>query len=249
MGIGGAELAMEMMGLEPELLWYSEIDKDASKVLAHHWPGVPNLGDLKLIDWATCPPVEILTAGYPCQPFSLAGHRKGTDDPRHLWPWIADALRILRPRVALFENVAAHLSLGFDTVLSDLAEIGFDADWTTFRASDVGACHRRDRLFIVARCGGGLTLLPTPAASLHNDGESLDSWTARNDRLRITAGNGNGMGTPLPIAIKQLLPTPTAQDAASSRNRTATRRTPPRSGKPVAMGDTLTDIFVPKKTA
>lgn len=153
-GILGAELALSMMGLEPELVWYSEIDKDACKVLAQRVPDVPNLGNLKEIDWATVEPIAALTAGYPCQPFSHAGKRGGTDDPRHLWPWVRDAVRILRPRLVFLENVAGHLSLGFDTVLGDLAEIGFDAEWTTLRASDVGACHRRDRLFIVAYPSG-----------------------------------------------------------------------------------------------
>lgn len=153
-GILGAELAMEMMGLEPDLRWYSEIDKDACKVLAERVPGVPNLGDLKLIEWERVEPVDALVAGYPCQPFSTAGKREGTDDPRHLWPWIACAIRILRPALVLLENVAAHLSLGFDTVLRDLAACGFDARWTTFRAADVGACHGRDRLFVVAHPSG-----------------------------------------------------------------------------------------------
>jgi DNA (cytosine-5)-methyltransferase 1 len=154
-GILGAELAFTMMGLEPDLRWYSEIDPHARKVLARRVPDVPNLGDLKVIEWESVEPVDALVAGYPCQPFSHAGNRKGTDDPRHLWPWIACALRVLRPRYAFFENVAAHLGLGFDEVLSDLAAFGFDAEWTTLRASDVGACHQRDRLFIVATDTGG----------------------------------------------------------------------------------------------
>ena len=154
-GIGGAEMALQMMGLEPEVVWYAEFDSHPSTLLADKMPGVPNLGDIKQIDWSSLAPVDAITAGYPCQPFSLAGKRKGTDDPRHLWPAIAECLRILRPRYAFLENVAAHLGLGFDTVLCDLAKIGFDAEWTTLRASDVGACHQRDRLFIVATntCG------------------------------------------------------------------------------------------------
>ena len=148
-GIMGAEIAFSMMGLEPELVWYSEIEPAAIKVISQH-TDAPNLGDLKLINWAQVEPIDALVAGYPCQPFSTAGNRKGTDDPRHLWPWIADALRVLRPRYAFFENVAAHLGLGFDSVLRDLADIGFDAEWATLRASDVGACHQRNRLFVVA---------------------------------------------------------------------------------------------------
>jgi DNA (cytosine-5)-methyltransferase 1 len=149
-GIMGNEMAMGLMGIEVELAWYSEIDKNCSTLIAEHHPDVPNLGDLKLIDWSTVEKVDVLTAGYPCQPFSTAGKRGGVTDERHLWPWIKEGIRALRPPICLFENVAAHRTLGFDIVLKDLAEIGFDAEWSTLRASDIGACHRRDRLFIVA---------------------------------------------------------------------------------------------------
>jgi DNA (cytosine-5)-methyltransferase 1 len=149
-GIGGAEMALAMMGLEAEVVWYAEYDPKASQLLADKMPDVPNLGDITKIDWTSLEPVDAITAGYPCQPFSTAGKRQGVDDERHLWPYIADALRVLRPRYAFLENVSAHLGLGFDAVLSDLASLGFDAEWTTLRASDVGACHQRDRLFIVA---------------------------------------------------------------------------------------------------
>jgi DNA (cytosine-5)-methyltransferase 1 len=148
-GIMGSELAMGLMGWDVDLRWWSEIEPAAIKIISQH-TDAPNLGDLKVIDWTQVEPVDVLVAGYPCQPFSQAGQRKGTDDERHLWPYIADALGVLRPRIALFENVAGHLSLGFDAVLCDLAALGFDVEWTTLRASDVGACHQRNRLFIVA---------------------------------------------------------------------------------------------------
>ena len=149
-GIMGAELAFSMMGLEPELVWYSEIDPHACQILNARAPGVPNLGDLKAVEWERVEPVDVLVAGYPCQPFSNAGLRKGVDDERHLWPWIYSAIRVVRPRHIFLENVSAHLHLGFDSVLRDLASLGFDAEWTTLRASDIGACHKRNRLFIVA---------------------------------------------------------------------------------------------------
>ena len=85
-GIMGAELAFSMMGLEPELVWYSEIDPHACQILNARAPGVPNLGDLKAVEWERVEPVDVLVAGYPCQPFSNAGLRKGVDDERHLWP-------------------------------------------------------------------------------------------------------------------------------------------------------------------
>jgi len=130
--------------------WQSEIEPYCVKVLKKHWPHVPNLGDINKIDWRTVPTVDVICGGYPCQPFSVAGARKGTDDPRHLWPSFADAIRVLRPRYALLENVAGHLTLGFDRVLADLAACGYDAQWDCIPAAAVGAPHRRDRVFIIA---------------------------------------------------------------------------------------------------
>ena len=101
--------------------------------------------------------VHGIVAGYPCQPFSVAGKRRGADDPRHLWPEILRIACEVGPEFLFLENVAGHIRLGLDRVLGDLAEVGFDAEWTTVRASDVGAPHRRERVFILAyRRGGGL---------------------------------------------------------------------------------------------
>lgn len=148
-GYGGLDMSAQTV-LGGTLAWVSDIDPGASRILAHHHPQVPNLGDLTAVDWAAVEPVDIVVGGYPCQPFSTAGKRKGTADARHIWPSIADALRVLRPRYAVFENVAGHLRLGFDTVLADLARLGFDAEWCLVRASEIGAPHHRQRLFLLA---------------------------------------------------------------------------------------------------
>ena len=210
--------------------WHCEFDKHPSAILAHHYPDIPNHHDVTSVDWAAVEPVDILTGGYPCQPFSHAGNRKGTNDERHLWPYVADSLRVLRPRLAVFENVAGHLSLGFDTVLADLAALGFDAEWVVVRASDAGAPHRRERLFIVAADAdrrrheqrlrpdqrpvpvagdggvpraeeGDLTLLPTPAARDHK-GRMLNSRQG---------------GDSLPDATLNLLPTPAVNDMGAGK--------------------------------
>lgn len=148
-GYGGLDLAVEHLTGASQA-WHSEIEPAAIAVHEAHWPGVENLGDVTTVDWSTVPPVDVLCGGYPCQPFSTAGKRQGTNDDRHLWPHVADAVRVLRPRLVLLENVAGHLSLGFDTVLGDLADLGYDARWTCLPASAVGAPHRRQRLWIVA---------------------------------------------------------------------------------------------------
>lgn len=148
-GYGGLDIAVQAV-FGGELAWVADNDPGAALILDHHHPGVPNLGDITALDWRAVEPVDIYIGGYPCQPFSTAGKRKGTSDARHLWPYIARALGVLRPRLAVFENVAGHLSLGFDTVLADLAHLGFDADWCCVRASDIGAAHQRNRLFFCA---------------------------------------------------------------------------------------------------
>jgi DNA (cytosine-5)-methyltransferase 1 len=147
-GIGGLDLGLERAGMR--VVWQSEIDPYACRVLAKHWPDVPNLGDITTIDWSTVEPVDLICGGYPCQPFSLAGVRRGDTDPRHLWPHFANAIRLLRPRWALLENVPGHLSLGFGRVLGDLAELGYDTDWDCIPAAAVGAPHLRYRIFVVA---------------------------------------------------------------------------------------------------
>lgn len=132
-----------------ETVWCAEYDKYASQLIRERF-NYPNYGDIKSIDWTKLKQIDILTAGYPCQPFSVAGKRRGKNDQRHIWPYIKDAIRTLRPRWVILENVKGHLSLGFDQVLGDLAEIGYDARWKIVRAGEVGAPHHRRRLFIVA---------------------------------------------------------------------------------------------------
>jgi len=147
-GYGGLDMAVEAF-FNAEMAWCAENDKHASKLIEQRF-NKPNLGDIKQIDWASVEPIDILTAGYPCQPFSNAGQRKGTDDERHIWPHIIKAISILRPKFIILENVRGHLSLGFKEVLSDLAQNGYDAKWRIVRASDIGAPHQRARLFIIA---------------------------------------------------------------------------------------------------
>ncbi|MFG1648409.1 DNA cytosine methyltransferase [Micromonospora sp. NPDC049275] len=149
-GYGGLDMAVELV-LGGQLTWYAETDRHAASVCAHHWPGVTNLGDIRAVDWSTVAPVDILTAGFPCQDISNAGKRAGiTGAHSSLWSAVADAVRHLRPPLVFVENVAALLRRGFDVVEADLATLGYDTSWTCLRASDIGAAHRRDRLFLLA---------------------------------------------------------------------------------------------------
>ncbi|MXM67056.1 DNA cytosine methyltransferase [Streptomyces sp. HUCO-GS316] len=165
-GYGGLDTAVrEAMGCE--LAWVADNDPGASLILAAGHPGVPNLGDIRTVDWHAVLAAHgrpyVVTGGYPCQPFSFNGRRKGAADARHLWPHIVRALRVLRPRYGFFENVAGHLSLGFDTVLRDLASLGLDAEWCTVRADEVRLSHRRRRLFVLT-ADPAWTPDPAPAA-------------------------------------------------------------------------------------
>lgn len=148
-GTGALDMAAAR-ALVGTIAWHVENDPAPSLILGHHWPDIPNHGDVKTTAWETVEPVDAVVAGYPCQPFSRTGNRKGTDDPRHIWPHIYRAIRHLRPRYVLLENVEDHLSMGFGVVLADLAEAGFDAEWVVLRASDVGAPHGRPRIFVIA---------------------------------------------------------------------------------------------------
>ena len=147
-GIGGLDLGLERAGMN--VIWQSEIEPYACKVLKKHWPEVVNHGDIKEIKWGNIVPPDIICGGYPCQPFSTAGLRKGEDDPRHLWPWVRQAISELRPRYAILENVRGHLSMGGMSVVGELATLGYDAEWRIVSAASVGANHRRDRIIIVA---------------------------------------------------------------------------------------------------
>jgi DNA (cytosine-5)-methyltransferase 1 len=182
-GYGGLDMGV-MDAIGGEVAWHVEYDRAPSKILAHHWPDIPNYGDITTVDWSNVPPVDVLTGGYPCQPFSLIGKRKGKDDARHLWPYVATAIRDLRPNLAVLENVAGHLTLGFGSVLGDLAEIGYDARWVCLSAATAGAPHRRDRIFIVAH--------PQDQSRGLVNGNGLRTWREKGDRRAHT---GPGIAT------------------------------------------------------
>lgn len=149
-GYGGLDVAVQAV-IPSGLVWVADPDPGAAKILAHHHPDVPNLGDITAVDWSTVEPVDILTAGFPCQDISNAGKRAGIEGERSgIWAHVVEAVRVLRPGLVYLENVSALTSRGLDRVAADLAEVGFVGSWRCVRASDVGAPHRRDRIFILA---------------------------------------------------------------------------------------------------
>lgn len=151
-GIGGLEMGLEMCGLGP-VVWQCDSDPYARAVLEAHWPGVKRYEDVRQIDERAERP-DIICGGFPCQPVSLAGKRKAQQDTRWLWPFFAAVVARVRPRVVFVENVPGLRTAGLRDVLADLARLGFDAEWDCFSAEEVGAPHRRKRLFLVAHAYG-----------------------------------------------------------------------------------------------
>jgi len=156
-GIGGFDLGLERAG--HECVGQVEIDPYAIRVLERHWPNVPRFGDIRTLDAATLPDADIWCGGFPCQPFSVAGKRGATDDERDLWPAWFSLISRRRPRWIFGENVAGLLSAeggkAWGRVLRDLASVGYVGEWTVLAARDVGAPHRRERLWIVAELADG----------------------------------------------------------------------------------------------
>lgn len=153
-GIGGLELGLERAGVG-HTVWQVEKDPYCRQVLARHWPDAVRYEDVTTVDWSAVEPVEVLCGGFPCQDISLAGTGAGLAGERSgLWREYLRAIRDLRPRFVVVENVAALLVRGFGDVLADLASSGYDAEWDCVPAAAVGAPHRRDRLFVVAYTDG-----------------------------------------------------------------------------------------------
>lgn len=151
-GIGGFALGFEWAGLSKPVL-FCDIEPWSRKVLAKHWPDVPIAHDVKELanDPARLvPDCDILTAGYPCQPFSVAGKQRGTEDDRHLWPFISQIIAHKRPAFCVLENVYGHVALGLDEVLADLEAQDYATRAFIVPACGVNAPHRRDRLWIIA---------------------------------------------------------------------------------------------------
>lgn len=156
-GAGGGLLGTMLLGFRP--IGYVEWDDYCQRVIAARirdgiLPNAPIFGDIRtFIDSGSASlyrgVTDIITAGFPCQPFSVAGKQKGADDERNMWPATAECIRIVRPSFALLENVPGLLSSGyFGTILSDIYESGFDARWALFSAKNEGAPIERKRLFI-----------------------------------------------------------------------------------------------------
>jgi DNA (cytosine-5)-methyltransferase 1 len=152
-GIGGFELAAEWMGWHNT--FHCEFNEFGSKVLSHYWPESKHYGDITKSDFSEFRDrIDILTGGFPCQPYSAAGKRKGKDDARHLWPEMLRVVREVKPRYIVGENVYGLVTwnggLVFDEVCTDLEAEGYAVWPIVIPAAAVNAPHRRDRVWFVA---------------------------------------------------------------------------------------------------
>ncbi|WP_399142287.1 DNA cytosine methyltransferase [Streptomyces sp. NBUA17] len=278
-GYGGLDMGVQAV-LGGEIAWHCQYDPEdkfqyAARILAHHWPEVRNLGDIRFVHWLRTlrqyGPVDVLTGGFPCTDLSVAGHRLGIalGTRSGLWHYMLRAIAILRPRLVVIENVRGILSTKADrgvgadapdmdpssgaryvlralgAVLGDLATVGFDAEWAGVRASEVGAPHERFREFILA--------WPADADGPRLEGRGIQGAVA--ERLAAAADPARlgpeghrpawRGGPDLRTAIS-LLPTPTAADSRDTANFRPDG-TPYSSG----YGKTLTDAtrLLPTPTA
>lgn len=201
-GIGGFSLGAYWAGLRFDAHYFSEVDPYAIRVYQQRFPGAVPLGDIRNIRGADLPAGDwIIAGGFPCQDISVAGKGAGLAGSRSgLWYEYARLISELRPRYAIMENVGALTFRGLDAVLGSLAEIGYDAEWQDIRASDVGAPHRRERIWIVAysEVGGSRTFgtegnEPRRANRASGSGKQLanasdfgrrQGWTRRLDSSR-----------------------------------------------------------------
>lgn len=151
-GIGGFSLGLERTG-GFETVAFCEIEEFPRKVLAKHWPKVPIFNDVRTLEYDEA--IDVITGGYPCQPFSTAGKRQGQADDRHLWPAMFSLIKKHRPTWVIGENVVGHISMGLDEVLSDLESCGFATRALDIPACAVGAPHIRHRVWILAHAESG----------------------------------------------------------------------------------------------
>jgi len=148
-GIGGIDLGFERAGMQ--CLWQSEIDPYCNQILAAHWPDVSNFGDIREIGKHNLPDIDLLCGGFPCQPYSVAGKRKGKADERNMWPEVYRLIYELKPKWFVGENVPGLLTFTyFKKICNDLESAGYEVISLEFPAAAIGAPHLRYRVFIVA---------------------------------------------------------------------------------------------------
>ena len=199
-GLGGFSLGLEATG-GFETVAFCDIEKFPLKVLKKHWPNVKQYKDIKELTYEqikedTLAPIDIITGGYPCQPFSIAGSQLGEKDKRHLWPDMFRIVKECKPTWVIGENVSGHIKLGLDTVLQDLESEGYSTRAFSISASSIGANHQRERVWVIGHADVEDTRQHVRGIESSWDTESLrprtseeTEWTTNPDQI-----NGSGQG-------------------------------------------------------
>jgi len=202
-GYAGIERGLELAGFEHRTVAFVEIEayaiaRLANKMEAGELLPAPIWSNLKTLPVEPFRDrVDLLTGGYPCQPFSAAGKRKGEEDPRHLWPHIREIVRAVRPVRCFFENVEGHITLGLREVISDLESLGYKTAWGIFSAREVGAPHQRKRVYILADSesdGGRGTIR---SVSSQNDSVRQPQEHRKDQSIQLKYASKNGASAEL----------------------------------------------------
>ena len=218
-GYGGLDIAVEEI-FDAELKWVADNEPPIARLLDARFPGIPNLGDITTTDWGSVPRVDIVTGGTPCQDLSHAGRRRGMSEGTrsNLWVQMRECIAAIGPRYVIWENVRGALNARADSevesepgllgvgpgrpalralgrVLGDLADLGFDAEWVSVRASEVGAPHGRFRVFLLARAADAASE-PRDQRRLAASGEAEGgrAWADARGRGRAPATDAEDLG-------------------------------------------------------
>jgi len=194
-GIGGFSLGLESTS-GFETVAFCEIEKFPRKVLKKYWPHVKQYKDIKeltneQLETDGIIPIDIITGGYPCQPFSVAGSQRGEKDKRHLWPEMFRLVKECRPTWVIGENVSGHIKLGLDTVLENLESEGYSTRAFSISASSVGANHKRERVWIVGHSQHDGSSSSTKSRSFEETSDN--NQEGKNETSELAgAGRSNG---------------------------------------------------------
>lgn len=219
-GIGGFSYGLEILCGGYETIGFCEYDKKCQELLKLRWPGVPIYPDIRELTGDGIK-TDIITGGYPCQPFSAAGKRAGEEDDRHLWPEMYRIIKTIKPRWVIAENVAGHISMGLDAVLSDLEAENYTCWPFVIPACAVDARHRRDRVWIAAnsesklgdrkgqggfqseltQCGEDVANAPLGGRrkGYENNGGAFEGEGEKGERIRFTNSGENRMSAIWPV--------------------------------------------------
>ena len=204
-GIGGFALAARWAGIET--VGFCEIEEFPRKVLQKNFPGVPIHHDIRELNGEEYAGIDLITGGYPCQPFSEAGNKRGKEDDRHLWPEVLRIVKQARPAWVICENVAGHITLGLDDVLFDLEGEGYATRTAVIPACAADARHKRNRVWIIANTksngdlGGHRDLQKEDEGEQAQEesredeaGKRINGGTSTRNVSSVTAEQGRGTG-------------------------------------------------------